>query len=253
MRRENARSTLEPAQRAWAERGLKGLIPFHGHPYLSYLMSALADGGIRDVCLVVGPGDDPIRLHYESMATMRLRIRFAVQIEPLGSAHALLAAESEAEGEPFLVLNSDNVYPASVIERVRTIAGSGLAGFRLDALVAGGIPAERVAGYALVEVDEHGFLEHIVEKPGAEAVRTVPGDALVSMTCWRFDASIFDACRSIAPSMRGELELPDAVSVALERGERFRVLPVPEPVLDLTSREDVPIMAERLRGVSVRL
>ena len=101
-------AVLDEEQRRAADQGLKGLIPFHGHPYLSFVLSALADGGVDEVCLVVPPGEDPIRAHYERLRTERLRLDFAVQERPEGTANAILAAEPFAAGEPFLLINSDN-------------------------------------------------------------------------------------------------------------------------------------------------
>ncbi|MBW3629653.1 MAG: NTP transferase domain-containing protein, partial [Gemmatimonadetes bacterium] len=86
MRAESPGSHLDEAQRSAAEKGLKGMIPFHGQPYLSYVLSALADAGVTEVCLIVAPDPDPIREHYAALHTDRLGIRFAVQPSPRGTA-----------------------------------------------------------------------------------------------------------------------------------------------------------------------
>ena len=66
------------------------------------------------------------------------------------------------------------------------------------------------------------------------------------MNCWRFGPRIFEACRNIEPSQRGELELPDAVQYAIDKlGEAFEVVRVRAPVLDMTSRKDVALIAEK--------
>ena len=253
MRAEVPGAVLDEAQRGAAERGLKGLIPFHGHPYLSYVLSALADGGVDEVCLVVPPGDDPIRAHYEKLETERLRIDFAVQERPEGTANAVLAAEEFARGEPFLLINSDNYYPPAAVAATASIEGSGMAGFRRDTLTdRGNIPPERVAAYALVSTDPHGYIDEIVEKPGAEDIARLEGHAWVSMTLWRFLPSIFDASRRVPRSARGEYELPEAVAMLVREGERFRVVAVDEPVLDLSSRADVESVGRHLRGIEVR-
>lgn len=272
---------LDPEQERLAAAGLKALIPFHGHPFLSYTLSALADAGFRDVCLVVRPGADPIRAYYEHLPTTRLRLTFAVQAEPLGSAHALLAAESFATGprtdpatgpgstapgvtapgatappaRPILVLNGDNYYPAATLARLREAPGYALAGFDAEALVArSNIPAERIAAFALVTRHDDGTLARIVEKPDPATRQELAGRALVSMTCWRFEPGIFQACRAITPSSRGEYELPDAVTYAVTHlGARFQVLPTAEPVLDLSRREDIAAVSEYLRGREVAL
>ena len=246
---------LDAGQRKAADHGTKSLVPFHGHPLMSHILAALANGGIGQVCLVVGPGDDPVRRQYEALQTERLRISFAVQDMPTGSAHALLAAEPFAAADPVLVVNGDNLYPSDVVTRVCRLEADGLAGFHARALAReGGIPPERIAAFALLEVGSDGCLADIVEKPDeAEFARFGP-DPLVSMTCWRFTPAIFDACRRVAPSLRGEYELPDAVMLRTrEGGACVKVLPVEAGVLDLTRRADIPRVEELLRGREVRL
>lgn len=255
MRSPNPGVELDPRQRRMAERGLKPLIPFHGHPYLSYGLTALADAGFRDVCLVVGPDPDPIRAHYAGLPKERLRIAFAVQPEPRGGADAVLAAEAFADGRAFAVLNADNYYPPAALAGLRRLPGDGLVAFRRHALIArSNIPPERLAAFALVAVGEDGCLERIVEKPSPAEARRLGEPALVSMTCWRFGPDIFEACRAIVPSARGELELPDAVMWAVElRGACFRVRLSDEPVLDLGNQADVGPVAAALGGRRVSL
>lgn len=244
--------SLTPEQEAAADRGLKMLIPIHGRPFLAYVLHELAEAGYEEACLVVGPGaDDPVRTAVAAMRIERLRIIFAEQAEPLGSAHALLAAEPAVGDGSFLAINADNVYPSSALARVRELKEPGLAGFDADALVArSNVSARQVAAFALIEVED-GYMVRIVEKPDAATALRME-DAPVSMTVWRFDPSIFDACRDIEPSERGELELADAVTLAMERGTRFRVVPVTEGVLDISRRGDIPDVERWLRGVDPR-
>ena len=57
----------------------------------------------------------------------------------------------------------------------------------------------------------------------------------------------------MAPSSRGELELPAAVALAInEGGVRFRVLSATGPVLDLSRRADAADLSHRLAGTEPR-
>jgi len=245
--REAADVALSPEQATAADRGLKMLVPIHGRPFLAYVLDEVAAAGFAEVGIVVGPGEggspDPVR-HAAGALETPLRVRFAVQPLPRGGADAVLAAESVVRNRSFVVINADNIYPADVLRRLRVLDGPGLAAFDRHVLVSrSNIPPQRIAAYAVVR-DEGGWLTEIVEKPEpADLARF--GDAPVSMTCWRFDPLIFDACRAVRPSVRGEVELPDAVALAIRRGTRFRVVPACAGVLDLSRREDIP-MLERL-------
>jgi glucose-1-phosphate thymidylyltransferase len=74
------------------------------------------------------------------------------------------------------------------------------------------------------------------------------------MNLWSFDPNIFEPCRTVPMSPRGELELPVAVQHAIDTyGYRLRVLPMRAAVLDLSSRGDIAGVAQALAEVDVRL
>ena len=251
MRAEgSAGSGLTSQQAAAAASGYKALMPIGGHRLIDYGLAALADAGIERAVLVVGPEHEDFRRHIDSLELKRLTIDLAVQTEPLGTADAVLSAESAVDGEPFLMVNGDNYYPRRALRDLARHRGNALAGFDRATLVAdSNIPAERIAAFALVRARD-GLLEEIVEKPSPQAVQDAGAHALVSMNAFDFTAEIFTACRRITPSPRGELEIVDAV----------RALPGPVwvlaatgGVLDLSRREDIREVEARLSGTEVSL
>lgn len=255
MRRADAEAALDERQQAVAETGIKALIPID-RPFLDYVLSALADAGYRRVCLVVAPDHGVIHDYYtRQVQPRRLEICFAVQNEPRGTADAVAAAEAFAGADPFLVLNSDNYYPIEALRRLREENGFATALFEREAMFAGGnISAERIRQFSVAKIDAGGFLERIVEKPDEATLAALPKPLWVSMNCWRFGPAIFEACRNIRPSARGELELPDAVQYTIDvLKQPFRVVAVRAPVLDMTSRRDVATIATKLAGVEVSL
>src|SRR5262245_32167214 len=215
MRRADTRVALDAEQTKAADAGWKVLVPVAGRPFLDYLLSSLADGGLGEVCLVVGPGAHPIRERYTRRPPERLTLRFAVQPKPLGTADALLAAEKFTDGEDFLALNSDNLYPVSAYRALRALDGPGLPVFDRERLVAtSNFTRKRVDQFAVLQVGPDGYLEAIVEKPKTARRE---GTVLLSMNLWRFSPRIFEACRQVPISVRGERELPQAVGWAIER------------------------------------
>jgi glucose-1-phosphate thymidylyltransferase len=255
MRRAAEGTAIGDEQARVADTGVKAMIPI-GRPFLDYVLSALADAGITDVCLVIGPEHQRIRDYYETeVVPARLRVTVAIQERPLGTADAVLAAEAFAAGEHFLVLNSDNYYPVEAYAALVASGSAALPGFDREALVKeSNIDPERIRSFALLRVAADGTLEDIVEKPDAATFERMGPHALVSMNLWAFPPEIFAACRAISPSARGELELPDAVRLAIgQLGARFRVIPCRAGVLDLSSRGDIAAVAEALKGVEVRL
>lgn len=258
MREPDPAARLSTAQRRAADAGSKMMLPVHGRPFLDYLLSALADAGVSAVALVVAPDHGAIRDHYAAHPPARVTLGFVVQPEPLGTADAILSAERWTNGELFLAMNADNLYPVPALRALASLAEPGLPAFERDDLVrSGNIPPERVLAFALVDVDEQGYLRGIVEKPTArppafdtdQARRKNP---CISMNCWALDARIFDACRDVPRSARGEFELPEAVALATRRGVRFKAIPARGPVLDLSRRADAADVERRLAGQAPR-
>ncbi len=255
MRRSDAAAALEDDQARAADAGLKAMIPI-GRPFLDFVLSALADAGMAEVCLVIGPEHGVVRDHYgRTDVPTRVRVSFAVQERPLGTADAVIAAEPFAGDDDFLVLNSDNYYPVDAYRELAALTGPGLIGFERAALTSdGNIPPERVAQFAVIRLEPDGSLAGIIEKPDAATLAAFGQNPYVSMNLWRFDRRIFEACRMVTPSRRGELELPDAVRIAREAlGVRFSVVRMRSGVLDLSSRGDIAGVAERLDATKVRL
>ena len=57
MQRAAPDAAADPGQSRIADTGLKAMIPFR-RPFLDYILSALADAGCLDVCLIIGPEHD---------------------------------------------------------------------------------------------------------------------------------------------------------------------------------------------------
>ncbi|MFN0182163.1 MAG: sugar phosphate nucleotidyltransferase [Gemmatimonadales bacterium] len=254
MRRGVPDLRVTAVQASMADRGVKAMIAMaDGRPFLDYILSGLADAGIAQVGLVIGPEHDLVRERYTTdLVPRRVAVSFLTQSDPRGTADAVLAAEPFADGDSFLVVNGDNLYPLTALRALLALSGPGLVGYHRESLVAkSNIGPERIGHFALVWKDRAGYLERIVEKPTPD--QAIDGD-LVSMNSWRFGPAIFTACRAIRPSIRGEFELQDAVTYAIANlGERFRVVESTDGVLDLSSRADIDVVARRLAGLPVSL
>ena len=254
MRQANPGASLSAQQAEIADQGIKALIPI-GRPFLDYSLSSVADAGYEHVCLIISPQQDQLREYCEGLDTQRLQVEYAIQHEQTGTASALAAAEDFAGKDSVLVLNGDNYYPVAAMQKLLETEGSSLVGFERDGLIeSSNIPADRVAAFSVIQSDDQGNLKNIVEKPDPKFVAQLPAPILVGMNCWRLGPAIFEACRKISPSSRGEYEIPDAVMHMIsELGEKVRVVPFSGGVLDLSSRGDIEHVKRRLENTEVRL
>jgi dTDP-glucose pyrophosphorylase len=250
MRKQDESTVLDGRQAAVANMGVKAMIPIE-RPFLDYVLGELANAGYSDVCLVIGPEHRMIRDYYlKESPPKRIRIHFAVQEKPLGTADAVLSSREFTGGDNFLVINSDNYYPFEALDALGKLSCPGVALFDRDSLVAmSNVPGERVMKFAVAKVGPDGCLDRIYEKPSEDTIRELGNPVYVSMNCWVFTPDIHNACRNIPLSQRGELELSDAIQYAVDALKvRFQALKFHSPVLDLSSRADIAAVTEKLRG-----
>ncbi|HHT14079.1 MAG TPA: nucleotidyltransferase family protein [Propionibacterium sp.] len=253
MRKEAEGVALSEEQSKAADAGVKAMISV-GRPFLDHVITALADAGFTDICLVIGPEHDMIREYYDNVEKERIKVSYAIQEEPLGTANAVLAAEDFAGKDRVLVINSDNYYPAEALELLKDVPGSALVGFtRGGMLTKSNIAPERIAAFALATADSDGNLDELVEKPEPETIERLGDDAVISMNCWLCTPAIFPAAKAIPKSARGEYEITDAVRRAIEDGDPYAVVKADVGVLDMSNRGDIASVVEALGDREARL
>ncbi len=252
---------LTPEQATIADGGLKPLMPLGSCRLIDHSLATLAQIGVREVVVVLGPHSMALREHLtrsDASWSRWLVIEFALQATPRGTADALLAAEPLVGDAPFLLINGDNLYAVAALSELLAARGPALLALDRARVLADGesnLTSEKIARFARIERDASGFLSGIVEKPEPEIYTELVARSfatgepyLAAVNAFRFEPEIFSACRGAQPSPRGELELPSAVLDLVASGTKFRVIVSSEPFLDLTERADVPDLCARLAG-----
>ena len=149
--------------------GCKPLAPIgpHGEAVLDLLVSDGLAAGFGEFVLVLHPETGPaIRYHVERTWPASVTVHFVDQSRPLGTVHAVLAAEPAIEPQrPFGVCNADDVYGQVAMRILAEQLESGaeehvLVAFRLDSTVATGDPVTR----GICAVDETGHLTGLQER-----------------------------------------------------------------------------------------
>src|SRR3954469_23790172 len=175
MRSSDPAAPLSEAQQRAADAGLKALMPIGARPFLDYVLSALADAGVRQAGLVVAPAHALVAGYYAAHPPQRLTLSFIVQQEALGTANAVMAAAAWTSGDPFPAMNADTLYPVPALAALASLDRPGFAAFDAGDLVrTSNIPEDRIHAFALAEVDEAGYLCRIVEKPSPAPDHAIP-------------------------------------------------------------------------------
>jgi glucose-1-phosphate thymidylyltransferase len=188
----------------------KALVRVAGTPLLAHVLEALAPH-VDGYVVVIGYRGDRIREHYGGTYDGR-PITYVEQPTQRGLAHAVQQAEPAIE-ESFMQLNGDNVLRGNVGDVAATHR-------RTDAdatLLVEDVSCERAKRGGVVRIDD-GDVVGLVEKPDE------PPTTLATTGCFAFSRRIFEACRAIGPSERGEYELPDAIEWLRPQGGRIEIV-----------------------------
>ncbi len=194
----------------------KAMMPVWGRPMVARVMDSLVANGFQDFVLVAAPSDREIARYVSSQAGRYGRVRLVMQASQRGSADALKQALPLLRG-PFAVSACDSWLPP---EQVALL----LAGWQPTAQAVLGLmrlPWKQIAAASAVTTAGRN-VTGIIEKPAR-------GEAPSNLAClplYLFNEGMPALLEQIEPSRRGEYEIPDAIQLAIERGETVLGVPL---------------------------
>ena len=186
----------------------KHLLPVFDKPMIYYPIQCLVNAGITDILVVTGgnyAGHFLQLLRNGSEFGLR-RLGYAYQEGEGGIADALKLAEEFAEGESVCVVLGDNIIEGSIKKAADDFRAQG-GGAKI--LLKEVHDPER---FGVATIDADGKVLKIVEKP------KTPETNLAVIGIYMYDADVFDICRTLRPSDRGELEITDVNNEYVRRG-----------------------------------
>ncbi|MEE2805053.1 MAG: sugar phosphate nucleotidyltransferase [Pseudomonadota bacterium] len=89
----------------------KPLIPFHGRPFVEWLVRWLIKQGTRKIVLALGFGREQIRSHFDNDRYLAgdVQLTYSEETAPLGTGGALIKASRCLDSTHALVLNGDSI------------------------------------------------------------------------------------------------------------------------------------------------
>jgi len=184
----------------------KHLLPVFDLPMVYYPIQSLVDAGIRDILLVTGGKNsgDFLRLLGNGRA-LGCRLHYTYQEGEGGIADALSLAEEFADGSQTCVILGDNILEKSIREAADDFRAQGT-GAKI--LLKSVTDASR---FGVAELDGTRVIG-IEEKPAA------PKSNYAVTGIYFYDGTVFDKCKKLVPSRRGELEITDVNNAYIREG-----------------------------------
>jgi bifunctional UDP-N-acetylglucosamine pyrophosphorylase/glucosamine-1-phosphate N-acetyltransferase len=224
-------------------RTAKVLHPIGGRPLAYYPVKRALDAGANPVVVVVGHQAEAVEAALVA-ALPGAPLRFAVQAQQLGTAHAVLAARRALRGHagPIAILSGDTPLLESetllAVVRARARAKAPLA-FATMTLAQPG-------GYGRVVRDARGRPERVVEDKDASASERAVPEVNAGLYCADAEFLWKGLARVGAANAQEEFYLPDLVAMAARKDGAVAV-PVPaEEASGVNDREELARAAKVL-------
>ncbi len=185
-----------------------------GKPMLRWVISALKQSGIDDICVVKGYHKEYIE---EYLDTLDFPVESVYQKERLGTGHAVMMAKDflKKHSGNVVILNGDAPFMTSVTIK-NSLNQHTSAGFAATVISA---KLDDATGYGRIVRDENGNLKAIVEHKDADE-ETLKINEVNSGGYW-FDCQlllgVLDKIKS--DNAAGEYYLPDAIELLLSEGK----------------------------------
>jgi glucose-1-phosphate thymidylyltransferase len=210
----------------------KQLIPVANKPILFYPIEDVIEAGAEEISIILGPNKDQV-IDTVNSVDWGVDIEFIYQGEPKGLAHAILVAEEFLGGEEFVMYLGDNIIKGGITqhaEKFRKLDPDSLV------LLTEVNDPQR---FGVAEFDKYGGLKRLVEKP------KVPPSNFALAGIYFFKPIIIEACKSIKPSGRDELEITDAIQWLIDKGYKVEASNIEGWWKDTGKAEDI-LEANRL-------
>jgi glucose-1-phosphate thymidylyltransferase len=190
----------------------KHLLPVYDRPMIYYPIQCLLNAGIRDILIVTGGehAGDFLKLLKNGKHLGIRHLEYAYQEGEGGIADALKLAEDFVDGEKLAVVLGDNIIEGNL----RKAAGDFFTQASGAKLLLKDVPDPERFGVCRFEGEPGSSrIAEILEKPAK------PPSSYAVTGFYFYDADVFDMCKTLKPSGRGELEITDVNNMYLQRGD----------------------------------
>jgi glucose-1-phosphate thymidylyltransferase len=194
----------------------KQLLPVFDKPLVYYPLSTLMLAGIRDILVITTPAErDRFADLLGDGSQWGLTIQYAPQPEPQGLAQAFVIGREFIDRQSVALILGDNIFYGAGLRGLLQQAAAQPSGATIF-----GYYVRDPQRYGVAELDEHGQVIGIEEKPER------PRSNYAVTGLYFYDSCVVEIAAALRPSPRGEYEITDVNNEYIRRGSlRMEILP----------------------------
>ncbi len=193
----------------------KSMILINEKPLLEYIINGVISAGFIDFIIVVGYRKEQIIHYFGNGRNWNINIDYVEQNNLNGTGGAILVCEEFIKNSHFFVTYGDILVPNKIYREIYNVFKEE----NHDFIIVANYTDNPYKGGSIT--CEDNYCVEIVEKPLKEAPHTNLNNAGVFI----FSKEIFKVLKTLKPSKRDEIELPDAINIGVkERNWKVRVI-----------------------------
>ena len=186
----------------------KHLLPVNDKPMIFYPLSILMLAGIKDILIIVNPGD--IKSYVSLLGNgkkLGINIEYKTQLKPNGIAEALNISRSFVKKDNFFLILGDNFFYGQYLQKFLKDAQINKNKATLFAY-----PVQNTKEYGIVTL-KGNKIKKIIEKPK----KTKSNLAVTGL--YYYPNEVMKIYDKLKPSKRGELEITDINNILIKKNK----------------------------------
>ncbi len=208
--------------------GAKQLVPIANKPIIFYVIENIVKLGIKDIGIVISPETgEVIKKTIGDGARWNVNIKYILQQEPKGLAHAVKVARDFLGQDSFLMYLGDNLLGGDIKQFYQKFKEK-----KPEALILLK-EVENPSSFGVAQVNKEGEVIQLEEKPKN------PKSNLALVGVYLFSSAIHRAIDKLKPSTRGELEITDAIQNLIKDNKKIISHVVTDWWLDTGKKDDL--------------
>ena len=187
----------------------KPMIPIGGKPLLEHALLNLRDIGVQEILIIVGYKEEIIKNYFgNGLSKFNVKIKYATQLEHLGTAHAVSFAKDFVGDDDFFLMYGDLLTDPQVFKEVLEIYKKS----RCEGLISL-FEVNNPQEYGIVSLNKEAYVEKITEKPSVD----LNLGNLANAGIFIFNPLIFKAIELTDLSIRNEYEFTDSMQILINQ------------------------------------
>ncbi len=181
----------------------KQLLPIYDKPMFFYPLSLLMLCGIKDYLFIVNPRQKKrFQQILKDENDLGIKIKFIEQLRPNGIPEAFILGKKFIGNDSVALILGDNFFYGSMLTPLIKNSFSLKKGASIYLY-----PSKNPSSYGVVELNNKGKIENILEKP------KITKSNLIITGLYVFDKEVTKHVKKLKPSKRRELEIVDLIKI----------------------------------------